>query len=229
MSGLFDSWQRQVNYLRISVTDHCNLNCVYCKVGSISPLPRHKILAYEEIQRIVQIAASLGISKVRLTGGEPLLRPDLSKLVGMIAKIEGIDDISLTSNGMLLSKYVVELKAAGLKRVNISLDTLKEDRFKRISGGGELAVVLSGIEAAHRVGLEPVKLNMVVLRGINDDEVLDFARMSLSHGWNVRFIEYMPFGVPGTEGFATVPTQEIQERIQSLGILEPYDGLTGDG
>lgn len=229
MTGLVDSWQRQINYLRISLTDHCNLNCVYCKVGSISPLPRNEILAYEEIQRIVQVAASLGISKVRLTGGEPLLRTDLSKLVRMIAGIEGIDDVSLTSNGILLSKYAVELKEAGLKRVNISLDTLKEDRFKSISGGGKLGVVLSGIEAAHRAGLEPVKLNMVVLRGINDDEIIDMARKSLSHGWNVRFIEYMSFGMPGAEGLVTVPTQEIRDRIESLGTLEPYTGMAGNG
>ncbi len=132
MTGLIDSWQRQINYLRISVTDHCNLNCVYCSVSSLPHLPRNEILTYEEIQRLVQVAASMGITKVRLTGGEPLLRSDLSQLVTMLAQIEGIDDISLTSNGILLSRYAVELKEAGLKRVNVSLDTLKEDRFKQI-------------------------------------------------------------------------------------------------
>lgn len=229
MTGLFDSWQRQINYLRISVTDHCNLNCVYCSVGSVPQLPRSGILSYEEIQQVVQVAVSLGINKARLTGGEPLLRPDLSKLVRMIARIEGIDDISLTSNGILLSKYAVELKEAGLKRVNVSLDTLKEGRFKRITGKDKLGEVLSGIKAAHLAGLEPVKINMVVLRDINDDETIDFARMSISHGWNVRFIEYMPFRMPQAENFATVPTQEIRERIQSLGSLEPYTGLAGNG
>lgn len=229
MTGLFDSWQRQINYLRISVTDHCNLSCVYCSVGSVPHLPRSEILSYEEIQRVVQVAASMGISKVRLTGGEPLLRADLDKLVWMISHIEGIDDISLTSNGILLSKYAVELKEAGLKRVNVSLDTLKEDRFKRITGRDKLREVLSGIEAAHLAGLNPVKLNMVVLQGINEDETIDFARMSTSQGWHVRFIEFMPLGTAKAEGLETVSAQEIRERIQSLGKLEPYTGKTGNG
>jgi cyclic pyranopterin phosphate synthase len=229
MTGLFDSWQRQINYLRISVTDHCNLNCIYCSVGSLPHLSHDDILRYEEIEKVVRIAAGMGINKVRLTGGEPLLRPDLSKLVSMIARIDGIDDISLTSNGILLSRYAVELKEAGLKRVNVSLDTLKEDRFKKISGRDKLREVLSGIEAAHHAGLEPVKINMVVLRGKNDDETIDFARMSISEGWHVRFIEFMPFGTPSGEVLEMVPSREIQERIQSLGTLEPYTGLTGNG
>jgi cyclic pyranopterin phosphate synthase len=229
MTGLFDSWQRQINYLRISVTDHCNLNCIYCSSGSIPHLSHYDILRYEEIQRIVQVAASMGINKVRLTGGEPLMRPGFIQLVRMIAQIEGIDDVSLTSNGTLLSKYAVELKEAGLKRVNISLDTLKEERFRQIAGRGKLGDVFSGIEAAYHAGLEPVKINMVVLRGINDDETIDFARMSIEQGWHVRFIEFMPFGTPGAEALETVSTQEIKEHIQSLGKLEPYTGPTGNG
>jgi len=229
MTGLIDSWQRQINYLRISVTDHCNLSCVYCSVGSLPHLQRKEILSYEEIQRVVQVGASMGITKVRLTGGEPLLRSDLSQLVGMLAQIEGIDDVSLTSNGILLSRYAAELKEAGLKRVNISLDTLKEDRFKQITGGNKLGDVLSGIEVANLVGLQPVKTNMVVLQGKNDDELLDFAQKSINEGWHVRFIEFMPFGVPNTEAFETVSAQEIQERIQSLGKLEPYTGPAGNG
>jgi len=229
MTGLFDSWQRQINYLRISVTDHCNLNCVYCSVGSVSHLPRSEILSYEEIQRVVQVAATMGINKVRLTGGEPLLRSDLSKLIRMLSQIEDIDDISLTSNGILLSKYALELKEAGLKRVNVSLDTLKEDRFKRITGRDKLGEVLSGIEAARLAGLNPVKINMVVLRGVNDDEIIDFTRMSTSQEWHVRFIEFMPFGIPKAEALGTVSTQKIRESIQCLGKLEPYTGKTGNG
>jgi len=229
MTGLFDSFQRQINYLRISVTDRCNLRCIYCSVGSVPHLPRSEILSYEEIGRVVRVAASMGINKVRLTGGEPLLRPNLSKLVWMLSQIEDIDDISLTSNGTLLSKYAVELKEAGLKRVNVSLDTLREDRFKRITGRDKLGEVLSGIKAARGAGLQPVKINMVVLRGINDDEIIDLARMSTSQGWHVRFIEFMPFGTPKAEALDTVSAQEIQERIQSLGKLEPYTGKTGDG
>ncbi|MFC2017489.1 GTP 3',8-cyclase MoaA [Chloroflexota bacterium] len=229
MTGLFDSWQRQINYLRISVTDHCNLSCVYCSVGSVPHLPRNEILSYEEIQRVVQVAASMGINKVRLTGGEPLLRSNLSELVWMISQIEDIDDISLTTNGTLLSKYVVELKEAGLKRVNVSLDTLREDRFKRITGVDKLGEVLSGIKTAHGAGLQPVKINMVVLRGVNDDETIDFARMSTSQGWHVRFIEFMPFGTPKAKALGTVPTQKIRERIQSLGKLEPYTSEVANG
>ncbi len=229
MTGLFDTWQRQINYLRISVTDHCNLSCIYCSVGELPHLSHDDILRYEEIQQVVQVAASMGINKVRLTGGEPLLRPELSKLISMLARIEGIDDISLTSNGILLSKYASELKKAGLKRVNVSLDTLKEDRFKQISGRDKLREVLSGIEAAHQAGLEPVKINTVVMRGKNDDELSDFAQKSISEGWHVRFIEFMPFGTPGTEALEMVPTKEIKERIQSLGTLEPYAGPIGNG
>ncbi len=229
MTGLFDSWQRQINYLRISVTDHCNLRCLYCSVGSVSHLSRSEVLSYEEIQRVVQIAASMGINKVRLTGGEPLLRADLGRLVRVISQIESIDDISLTTNGTLLSKYAAELKEAGLKRVNVSLDTMKEDRFKRITGSDGLKEVLNGIETAKKVGLNPVKINMVVLRDINDDETVNFARMSAGEGWHVRFIEFMPFGTPETGDGSMVSTREIQESIQSLGKLEPYTGKTDDG
>ena len=229
MSGLFDSWQRQINYLRISVTDYCNLNCIYCSAGSVSHLPRSEILSYEEIRLLVQVAADIGINKVRLTGGEPLLRSDLSELVRMISRIKGIDDISLTSNGILLSKYAVELREAGLTRVNVSLDTLREDRFKHITGRDRLSEVLTGIEAARLAGLNPVKINMVVLRGINDDEVIDFARMSATQGWHVRFIEFMPFATSGAEALGTVSAQEVRERIQSLGKMEPYTGQTGNG
>jgi cyclic pyranopterin phosphate synthase len=229
MTGLYDSWQRQINYLRISVTDHCNLNCVYCSAGSVPHLPRSEILSYEEIERLARVAASLGINKVRLTGGEPLVRPDLVTLVRMISQVEGIDDISLTTNGVLLSRYAAELKEAGLNRVNVSLDTLRMDRFKRITGQAQLNAVLAGIEAANRAGLQPVKINMVVMRGINDDEVIDFARLTIDPGWHVRFIEFMPLGTPGAESLKTASTQEIRQRLLALGKLEPYIGKTGNG
>ncbi len=228
-AGLFDSWHRQINYLRISVTDHCNLNCVYCSVADMPRLRHEDILSYEEIEKVVRVAAEMGINKVRLTGGEPLMRPDFCNLVELIARIDGIDDISLTSNGILLKRYAAELKKAGLKRVNISLDTLKEERFKQITRHDKLKDVLSGIEAAHQAGLEPVKINMVVLRDINDDEVVDFARKSLDEGWHVRYIEYMPIGAASEKVSGMVPAQEIMERIQVLGKLEPYTGPEGNG
>jgi len=229
LTVLYDSWQRQINYLRISVTDRCNLHCVYCSSQPIPNLSHNDVLRYEEIYRVVQAASSLGISKVRITGGEPLVRLNLNKLVEMLNHIEGIDDISLTTNGLLLGEYAAELKEAGLKRVNVSLDTLKEDRFKRISGSDKLKNVLNGIEVAKKVGLDPVKTNTVVLRGINDDEIVDFAQMSITEGWHVRFIEFMPIGLPEVETFSMVSVQEIREMIQSLGKLEPYISNTGNG
>lgn len=157
------------------------------------------------------------------------MRSDLSKLVRMLSQVPGIDDISLTTNGTMLSQYAAELKEAGLSRVNVSLDTLKKDRFKSITGSDKLEEVLAGIEAADKVGLQPVKINMVVLRGINDDEIIDFARKSVNPGWHVRFIEFMSFETPGTAILSGVPTQEIQKRIQTLGKLEPYTDETGGG
>jgi cyclic pyranopterin phosphate synthase len=227
--GLYDTWHRQVNYLRISVTDHCNLNCIYCSVNNMLPLKHEDILSYEEIETLVRVAAEMGINKVRLTGGEPLMRPHFTTLVDMIAGIDGIDDISVTTNGILLARYADELKSAGLKRVNISLDTLKPERFKQITGHDKLKDVLAGIEAAERVGLKPVKINMVPLKDINDDEVIDFARKTIEEGWNVRYIEFMPIGTPNGDISGMVTTGEIKEAIQSLGTLEPYTGLEGNG
>jgi len=216
MSELFDSFRRRINYLRISVTDRCNLRCVYCMPPEgVSWIPHGEILSYEEISAIVQVAAGMGINKVRLTGGEPLLRAELPKLIEMLSQIKGIEEISLTTNGTLLKRYAIELKQAGLKRVNISLDTLKSDRFRYITRCGELRDALDGIDAAMDADLQPIKINMVVMRGINDDEVLDFARMSYNQGWNVRFIEVMPF----TEMAESVPSSELRQRIMSLGPL----------
>ena len=229
MTGLYDSFQRQINYLRISITDFCNLNCVYCSEGNVAKLPREEILTYEEIKRLVGIAASLGINKVRLTGGEPLMRPDLTKLVAMISGTPGIDDIALTTNGTLLAKYAVELKNAGLSRVNVSLDTLKADRFKEITGHDNLGQVLAGIELSERIGLTPVKVNMVVMRGDNDDEVIDFARKTMDDGWNVRYIEYMPFNASVTESARLVSSQEIKKRLDVLGHMERCGTAKGNG
>jgi cyclic pyranopterin phosphate synthase len=186
------------------------------------PLMSHEdILSYEEICIIAQAAAELGIVKVRLTGGEPLVRAKLTNLLAMLARIQGIDDISLTTNAVLLQRYADELKSAGLRRVNVSLDSLRSDRFHRITRVGNLEDVLRGIEAARQAGLNPVKTNTVVIRGTNDDEVLDFARLTIGDEWHVRFIEYMPFS-NGEEGdHLLVPVSEIKQRIATLGELEP--------
>ncbi|HFB06811.1 MAG TPA: GTP 3',8-cyclase MoaA [Chloroflexi bacterium] len=229
MTGPLDSFGRGINYLRISVTDRCNLRCIYCiPPEGVSQMPHSAILSYEEIQTIVRASAELGINKVRLTGGEPLVRAELPKLVRMLSQIEGIEELSLTTNGVFLKKYALELKQAGLSRANVSLDTLKPDKFRYITRLGELKTVLEGIEAAKEAGLEPVKINTVVMRGINDDEILDFARMTRENGWHVRFIELMPFN--GVTEF--VPFIELQQHISLLGKLEPCPdsiGISGNG
>ncbi len=222
MTRLFDSFQRPLNYLRISVTDRCNLRCIYCMPSEGVPLMSHEdILSYEEICIVAQAAAELGIVKVRLTGGEPLVRARVTNLLAMLACIEGIDDISLTTNGVLLQRYADELKSAGLHRVNVSLDSLRSDRFHRITRVGDLDDVLRGIEAARQAGLDPVKTNTVVMRGTNDDEVLDFARLTIEGEWHVRFIEYMPFSNDEKADHLLVPVSEIKQRIETLGELEP--------
>ncbi len=229
-----DSFGRRISYLRISVTDRCNLRCIYCMPPEGIPLiPHSEILSYEEIRTIVQAAAELGINKVRLTGGEPLVRAELPNLVEMLSQVEGIDEVSLTTNGVLLKKYAVELKQAGLKRVNISLDTLKDDKFQHITRLGKLKDVLEGIEAARDTDLQPVKINTVVMRGVNDDEVLDFANMTHKEGWHVRFIELMPFAGIRDPALRSrtcfVPSDEIRQHIMSLGKLEPCLPITGNG
>ena len=241
MTGLSDPFNRPINYLRISVTDRCNLRCIYCMPAEgINLLSHSDILTYEEITTIVRLAAELGINKLRLTGGEPLVRARLPELVAMLAKIDTIDDISLTTNGVLLRNYAGELKGAGLKRVNVSLDSLNQDKFGRITRHRKLSDVLQGIEAAKACGLNPVKINMVVMRGINDDEILDFAKLTITEGWHVRFIELMPFVTDNPpEGHSTgrkanrqsqfMPADEIKERLDSLGELKPCLPITGNG
>jgi cyclic pyranopterin phosphate synthase len=230
MTGLSDSFQRPINYLRISVTDRCNLRCIYCMpAGGVSLMSHGDILSYEEIYTIAKAAAELGISRVRLTGGEPLVRLGLTELVRMLAGIDTIDDLSMTTNGILLSRYAAELKKAGLKRVNVSLDTLRPERFRQITRCGSLEDTLSGIEAARAVGLDPVKINMVVMAGVNDDEIPDFAAKTVNEGWHVRFIELMPLN--GDEPVATklVPVSEMRRLLQSLGKLEPSRVSAGNG
>jgi len=228
-----DAYNRPISYLRISVTDRCNLRCVYCMPPEgVDWRPHEGVLRYEEIETIVQAAAELGISKVRLTGGEPLVRLGIADLVRMLARIPGIDDLAMTTNGILLARYAEELAEAGLQRVNVSLDTLRPERFQRITRCGRLEDVLAGIEAARLAGLEPVKINTVVIRGMNDDEVLDLARKTREAGWNLRFIELMPVGngVTGNWRERVVTAAEIQERIKAaLGELEPAKMPTGGG
>ena len=190
---LIDSYDRTIDYLRVSVTDRCNFRCVYCMPEQGAPVaPKADILTFEEIERLVRIALELGMTKVRLTGGEPLARRDIGLLVQKIGALPGLRDLSLTTNGFLLDRYVQDFARHGMNRVNISLDTLRPDRFTRIARRGNLTEVLNGIDAAVAAGLSPLKLNCVVMRGWNDDEVVDFARMTLEQPFDVRFIELMP-------------------------------------
>jgi len=230
MTGLSDSFQRPINYLRISVTDRCNLRCVYCMPAEGVSLMSHKdILSYEEICTIVKAAAELGVNKVRLTGGEPLVRDGLPELLRMLKGIDVIDDISLTTNGTMLAQYASELKQAGLQRVNISLDTLKANRFRSITRCGNLEDTLNGIEAAKSAGLNPVKINVVVMSGINDDEIPDFAAKTINEGWHVRFIELMPVTGDETATLKLVSARDMKRRLDPLGKMEPCRVSVGNG
>jgi len=226
MPGVCDSFQRGIDYLRISITDRCNLRCIYCMPPEGVPLVAHNdILSYEEILIVVRAAAAIGINKIRITGGAPLVRAGVVDLLRMISEVEGIVEISMTTNGLLLHKYAAGLAKAGLQRINISLDTLKEERFRQITRTGDLADTLAGISSAAQAGLNPIKINVVPMRGINDDEIQDFARLTLEKGWHVRFIELMPF--QGAVGL--VPVGLLRREIEKLGKLEPYYGMAGNG
>jgi GTP 3',8-cyclase len=229
--SLVDGFSRTITYLRISVTDKCNLRCVYCMPeGGLPWLRREEILSYEEIAAIVRAAASVGVRTIRLTGGEPLVRRNLSRLVAAIASIPGIDDIALSTNGLLLEEQLAELLSAGLRRVNLSLDTLRPDRFETIARRRGLDAVLRAIDAAIDAGLTPLKLNCVVMRGKNDDELIDFARLTRERPIYVRFIEVMPvIENVALQRDAYVSTDEILRRLSAAGELLPVVGPSGNG
>ncbi|HZW52502.1 MAG TPA: GTP 3',8-cyclase MoaA [Candidatus Elarobacter sp.] len=228
---LVDAFRRPITYLRVSVTDRCNLRCVYCmpEVG-LPWIPKPDILTFEEITAIVRAAASIGVRSIRLTGGEPLIRRDLDRLVAMIAAIPGIDDIALSTNGMLLQQQAPALAAAGLRRVNISLDTLQEDRFTAIARRPGLDRVLAGIDAAIAHGLTPVKLNCVLMRGTNDDELEAFAALTRERAVHIRFIEVMPVeDNVDLQRNAWISSDEVLERLSALGDLTPVPNPHGNG
>jgi cyclic pyranopterin phosphate synthase len=230
---IHDTLNRNIDYLRISVTDRCNLRCLYCMPEEgVKPLQHSDILRYEEITTIARAAANLGIRFIRLTGGEPLARLGLINLVAALAAIPGIEEISMTTNGTLLAKYAEQLAAAGLNRINISLDTLRPERYTHITRWGNLTDVLDGIDAAYRYNLRPVKINSVIIRNINDDEVVDLSQKTITDGWNLRFIEWMPVGEVEADkwNFRFVSESEIKAKIEAaLGPLEDYGALPGSG
>jgi cyclic pyranopterin phosphate synthase len=228
---LADQFNRPITYLRISVTDKCNLRCIYCMPEQGLPwLPKSEILTYEEIAQLVKAAASAGVRSVRLSGGEPLIRKNLDRLVREIAQTPGIEDIALSTNGLLLEEQLQGLIEAGLRRVNVSLDTLNAQRFAEIARRPGLDRVLAGIEAAIAAGLTPLKINCVVMRGKNDDEIAAFAEWTKHRAVYVRFIEVMPVEENlELQRDVYVSSDEILERVRAIGDLAPVSGPGGNG
>src|SRR5438132_2767478 len=224
---LIDTFGRIHNNLRISVTDRCNLRCTYCMPEEVVFLDKGALLTFEEITRFVRVAAPLGIDKIRLTGGEPLLRRDLPRLVEMIGSVPGIKDVGLTTNGLLLAQQAAALYGAGLRRINVSLDTLDPGRFRQITRRDGLEKVIEGILAAKKAGFDPVKVNAVSIRGVTEHEVVPLARFARQHGLELRFIEYMPIGADqwerGKVYFAHEILEQLEREVAPLVPVDDYD------
>jgi GTP 3',8-cyclase len=226
-----DRFGRKIHYLRISLTDHCNLRCVYCMPEDMTFRPNAELMQDDELITLVRLFTNLGFDKFRLTGGEPTVRAHVVDLVREIAATPGVNSLSMTTNGVLLGKLAEPLKAAGLQRVNVSVDTLNPAKFKRLTRWGSFEQVWEGIQAADRVGLTPVKLNAVVVRGYNESDVVDLAGLTVAHPWQMRFIEMMPFaGATEFQQTQVVKAQEMMDRIRAaLGPLEPANDGALDG
>lgn len=222
---LTDTYHRRISYLRISVTDRCNLRCIYCMPPQgIKLLSHNDILSFEEMERVAAAATRLGISRIRITGGEPLVRKGVVEFVASLMQLPGVEDVSLTTNGILLTEYAAALRGAGMRRINISLDTLDADKYRRITRGGEIQRVLEGISEARRQGFAPIKVNVVAMRGINDDEIEAFARLTIERPVHIRFIEFMPIGIVtdwDQDSFiSSAETRAIISRVGSLHSVE---------
>ena len=227
---LIDPYNRHLNYLRISITDRCNLKCIYCVPRDLVPRLSHdEIMTYEEILRLVRIGLRLGISKIRVTGGEPLVRKGVYDFLTDLSGLDGLADLSLTTNGVSLKANLNKIKGAGIKRINISLDSLNPKKFAQITGYDKFEQVWAGIEKARSIGFRPIKINVVAMRGINDDEILDFGRLSLEHPFHIRFIEYMPIGDSQMGNGPLLLAPEIKKRISALGNLIPVPNTMNDG
>ena len=224
MENLIDKYGRKIEYLRISVTDRCNLSCLYCvPPEGLKLVPKEKLLTFEEIFRVAKIAVDLGVQKIKLTGGEPLARKGIVELIRKLSEIPELEDLSLTTNGIFLSNLAEKLFQAGLKRVNVSVDSLRPESFRQITGGGDLSKVLLGIDKAQNLGMK-VKVNTVALRGLNDGEILDFVEFSQTRKFEVRFIEFMPLCGNGWSQNLFMPLNEIKDLIGSFYTLQPTDG-----
>lgn len=223
---MLDNFNRDINYLRVSITDRCNLRCMYCmpKEG-LSLIGHDDILRYEEISRIVRIAVDTGIRKIRITGGEPLVRRGVVDFIAYLKTIPDLRDISLTTNGILLENFAGKLYNAGVRRINISLDSLNPEKYERITRGGDLNAVLRGIDAVHRIGFSPIKINIVAIEGFNDDEILDFAKLCIVKPFQIRFIELMPVGHTELDRDSKfLSSDAIRQKIGETYSLEPING-----
>jgi cyclic pyranopterin phosphate synthase len=212
-----DTLQRSMRDLRISVTDRCNFRCTYCMpFDEYTWIDRNEVLSFEEIERLARLFIALGVEQIRLTGGEPLVRKDLHQLIARLSDLEGLNDLSLTTNGALLADQARDLRDAGLQRINVSIDTLKADRFRDLTKRGNLDDVLKGLFAAQKAGMSPIKINAVVIRGINDDEILDLVEFARQNGFEMRFIEYMDVGNSNAWSLEkTVTKKEILDTVHS--------------
>lgn len=235
MNTMKDQFDREITYLRVSITDLCNLRCRYCMPDGVCQKQHEDILSFEEVTEIVEAAAHLGVKKIRITGGEPLVRKGCVELVRMVAAVPGIEEVDMTTNGVLLSRYASELKEAGLRRVNISLDSLKPEKYADITGGGDLNAAWAGVRAAFDAGLTPVKINTVLIGGFNDDEISDFVALTKTYPVELRFIELMPMGgkfgknayVPGETVLQTVP--QLRPIPHDGGVAQLYQLPDGKG
>lgn len=227
---LVDRFGRRINYLRISVTDKCNLRCIYCMPPFGERKLRHKdILRYEELLRIARIAITLGITKIRLTGGEPLVRKGVHEFIPMLTALEGLKDVSITTNAVLLKDNLEMLKAAGIKRLNISIDSLNKEKFEKITRFDYFDQVWEGIGAARDMGFYPIKLNVVMMKGVNDNEILDFGRLALEQPYHLRFIECMPIGLEANN-LAFISNKDLEKALgEALGPLIPVSRGPHDG
>ncbi len=230
---LVDMFSRTISYLRLSLTDRCNLRCVYCMPvddkGGLQLLAHEDLLSYEELLRIVNLVVDMGMNKLRLTGGEPLVRKGVMAFIGKLSRIDGLDEIRLTTNGVLLHEKAEGLYRAGIRKLNISLDTLRPARFKEITGADLFEQVWQGIETAANLGFD-IKLNVVAMKGVNDDEFLDFAKLSVKKPYQVRFIEFMPVGKKSSwDKSSYITSDELNEMVGSMGTLEALPGCRMDG
>ncbi len=222
-NSLIDPLGRRIDYVRLSVTDKCNLRCFYCLPKGYRDFgKREEYLTFDETERVIGVFAGLGVRRVRITGGEPLVRQDLSGLVGRLVALPGIDDLSLSTNAVLLASQAEALYSAGIQRLNVSLDTLRRDRFRQITGNDDFDRVLDGLMVARQVGFSPIKINMLALKGRNDDEVIDMAEFCIEHGFSLRFIETMPIGTAGRVATRHyMPLSEVRTQLETKFNLIP--------